>query len=321
MTRLGWVVLQSTETTTAAGDQPSLFDGLPGFIPEIIPRIIIAVAIVVVAYFASRTLVQLLSRRIARRFRRPSLTRTVLRSIQTLILLAAGFLAMFILGLEISDLTLSVTVFSAAVGFILAPIIGSIVNGLFVLSDQAYEIGDMIELVDRGQTGFVEDITLRYTKIFTLDNTFLVIPNGQIRDRDVVNYSAEDERTRLALDMTVTYEGDLTEARRLMEQAAAEVPDVIEGGPDIRIGSARYPAKPTCYIDTFADHGVNLRLRYWVKQPYKLLSARSAVQENVWERLDEADVSIPYPHSHVVFDETSGELNVSMDEGLRQQTR
>ena len=89
---------------------------------------------------------------------------------------------------------------------------------------------------------------------------------------------------------------------------------VIEGGPDIRVGAARYPAAPTCYIDSFADHGVQLTLRYWVTEPYKLLAARSKVQTNVWAALDDADVEIAYPHSHLHFDETTGELPVSMRE-------
>jgi small conductance mechanosensitive channel len=213
----------------------------------------------------------------------------------------------------LSNIALSVTVFSAAVGVVLAPIVGSVISGLFVLADQPYEVGDMIEIVDTEQRGFVEDITIRYTKIFTIDNTFIVIPNGSMRDRDVINYSAEDTRTRLHLDIGVTYESDIDEARRLMEEAAREVDTVINGGPDIRIGSARYPAQPTCYIDQFGGSSVQLRLRYWVREPYRLLTLRSKIQENIWERLDDADVEIAYPHSHVVFDETSGQLNISTD--------
>jgi small-conductance mechanosensitive channel len=173
----------------------------------------------------------------------------------------------------------------------------------------------MIEITDTGTRGFVEDITIRYTKVFTMDNTFIVIPNSTIRDRDVVNYSAEDERTRLTLQILVTYEGDLAEARRLIEQAAREVDVVIEGGPDIRIGAARYPAGPTCYIDEFADHGVLLNLRYWAKQPYKLLRVRSRVQTAVWDELNAADVDVEfaYPHSHLLFDETSGTARVNVD--------
>jgi small-conductance mechanosensitive channel len=221
-----------------------------------------------------------------------------------------------IYGLQLGDIALSVTVFSAVVGVVLAPILGGLISGVFLLADQPYEIGDMIELADTGQRGFVEDITLRHTKMFTLDNTFLVIPNGEIRQRDVINYSAEDSRTRLSLDVLVTYESDIAAARTLIEAAAREVDNVISGGPDIRVGAARYPASPTVYINEFADHGVLLTLRYWVTEPYKLLAARSRVQTNVWRRLEDANVEIAYPHSHLYFDDTSGEMNVSLNDGL-----
>ena len=287
---------------------------LPTWVPPEAVQVVLALVVLALAYYVSKVVRQVFGRRIARRFQRPSVTRTVLRSVQTTILVVGGIVALQILGLPLGDLALSVTVFSAVAGFVLAPIIGSVVNGLFVLSEQPYEIGDMIHLSDRDVYGFVEDITLRYTKIFTLDNTFLIIPNGSIRERDVVNFSAEDSRTRLKLDVQVTYESDIDEARTLIEEAAAGADKVIEGGPDIRIGSARYPAKPTCYIENFADHGVNLRLRYWATEPYKLLTLRSNVQTAIWERLEDADVEIAYPHSHLFFDETSGEMQVSVSE-------
>lgn len=289
---------------------------LPTWLPQIpdwLVEFTLAILIFTLAWYTSRLINRLLGRRIARRFRRPSVSRTVLRLVRSGVFTIAFFAVLNVYGLSLGNIALSVTVFSAVIGIVLAPIVGSIISGVFVLADQPYEVGDMIELLDRNQRGFVEDITLRYTKIFTLENTFLVIPNGSMRERDVVNYSAEDPRTRLSLDITVTYEGDLAEARSLIEEAARECEDVIEGGPDIRIGSARYPAAPTCYINAFADHGVHLTLRYWARDPYKLLTMRSRVQEKVWERLNEADVEVPYPHSHVVFDDTSGRLGVDAD--------
>jgi small-conductance mechanosensitive channel len=302
----GWGLLQ-------AGNQ-AINDGLallPSWFHEGLARFLAAMGVLVVFYYASTVVQQLLGRRIARRFRRPSLTRTVLRGIQGAVILLGILIALRILQVPIGDLALSVTVFSAVAGFVLAPIIGSVVNGLFVLSEQPYEIGDMIHLPETDVYAFVEDVTLRYTKVFTLDNTFLIIPNGNIRERDVVNFSAEDSRTRLSLDILVTYESDIQAARDLIEESARQVDKVVEGGPDIRIGSARYPAGPTCYIENFADHGINLRLRYWATEPYKLLALRSNVQTQVWERLADADVEIAYPHSHLVFDDTSGEMRVA----------
>jgi small conductance mechanosensitive channel len=271
-----------------------------------------ALAILVIGWYGSRLLVRFIARPVSRQFTRPSMSRTVLRMIRAGALAVAVILAAGALGLTGTDFLVSTAVFSAVLGIVLAPIVGSIINGVFVLTDQPYEIGDLVELRNTGQRGYVEDITLRYTKLFTLDNTFLVLPNSSIRDRDVVNYSGEDERTRLSLSIVVTYEGDLDRAREIAEDAARDVEEVINGGPDIRIGSARYPAAPTCYIDAFGDHGVELTLRYWVKQPYKLLTIRSAVQERVWDALADADVEIAYPHSHLVFDDTSGEAQVSV---------
>ena len=278
-------------------------------------RVLAAIALLVVGYWASGVVVRLIGRPVARRFRRPSVTRTVLRSVRTLVLLAAVLTALVVARVPIGDVVLPVTVFSAVLGIILAPIVGSLISGLFVLADQPYEIGDLIELSDIDRRGYVEDITLRYTKIFTLDNTFLVLPNSTIRDRDVINFSAEDERTRLSLPLLVTYESDVEAAREVMVRAAVETPEVIDGGPDIRVGSARYPAAPTCYIEAYADHGVQLNLRYWVKTPYYIPRVRSKVNERVWDGLGSVDVSIAYPHSHHVFDETSGRLPVDLADG------
>ena len=305
-------------TTTADGSAPPSW--LPTWVSDVLEatpgpvvQIVQSLVVIVVAYSVSQLLVQLLGRRIARHFRRPSLTRTALRGIRGIVFVFAILTIMGIYGYGLSDLTLSVAVFSAVVGVILAPIVGSIISGVFLLADQPYEIGDMIELADRQQRGFVEDITLRYTKIFTLDNTFLVIPNGSMRDRDVVNYSAEDTRTRQALDVLITYESDLARARTIIEQAARDVEGVVSGGPRIRVGAARYPAGPTCYIDEFGDDGVNLRLRYWIEEPYWLLRTRSRIQTAFAEAIADEDVELAYPHQHHVFDQHSGEMQVSID--------
>lgn len=314
------VVLQAgtgtpTENATEAPvDDLDIPSWLPGIVPEGVYQFAAAVLLVAAAYYLSKLARQMLGRRVARRFQRPSVSRTILRSIQIAIMAVALLTALTWVGVDFSNVALSVGVFSAVVGIVLAPIIGNVLSGVFVLSEQPYEIGDMIELEDTQTAGFVEDITLLYTKIFTLDNTFLVMPNGAMRERDVVNFSAEDTRIRMTLDVGVTYESDIGVARDQLEAAAREVDGVIRGGPDIRIGSARYPAAPTCYMSEFGESEVLLRLRYWAKEPYKQTTVRSHVMTNVWRRFDEKDIEIPYPHSHMVFDDTSGELQVAMRE-------
>ena len=272
-------------------------------------RLLLVLLSVGLGVLVSKFLVRLIGRPVARRVSRQSVAQTIVRGVRVGTILIALLFGLSAAGFQFTDLLVGTAVFSAVIGIILAPIVGNFINGVFILADQPFEIGDMIEL-ENGTTGFVEDITIRYTKIFTLDNTFLVVPNGAMRERDVTNFSAEDERTRRTIDVLVTYESDISEGRQLIERAARDCDAVINGGPDIRVGVARYTASPDCRIHEFGDDGVLLRLRYWVKKPYKLAKVQSDVNTRIRERLTDADVEMAYPHRHLVFDDTSGVARV-----------
>jgi small-conductance mechanosensitive channel len=278
-----------------------------GSIPGV--RLLVVALSIVVGAALSRVVVRLIGRPVARQFSRQSVAQTIVRGVRLGTVTASFLTGLWLVGFRFTDLLVGTAVLSAIIGIILAPLVGNFINGLFILADQPFEIGDMVAL-DDGTKGFVDDITIRYTKIFTLDNTFLVVPNGTIRERDVINYSAEDERTRRRIDVLVTYESDVTAARRLIERAARDCEAVIDGGPDIRIGVARYVAGPDCRLHEFGDDGILLRLRYWVKKPYKLAKVQSEVNTNIRDRLANADVEMAYPHRLLVFDETSGVARV-----------
>ncbi|WP_244629317.1 mechanosensitive ion channel family protein [Halorubrum sp. PV6] len=295
-----------------------LAEVLAGTVGSAAGRLLLVVLSVAVGVLASKFLVRLIGRPVARRVSRQSVAQTIVRGVRVGTITVSLLVGLWVVGFRFADLLLGTAVFSAVIGIILAPLVGNFINGVFILADQPFEIGDMIEL-ENGTTGFVEDITIRYTKIFTLDNTFLVVPNGTMRERDVTNYSAEDERTRRTIDVLVTYESDIDEARRLIERAARDCDAVIDGGPDIRVGVARYVASPDCRLHEFGDDGVLLRLRYWVKKPYKLAKVQSDVNTLIRERLADADVEMAYPHRHLVFDDTSGIARVGGPEDGRPE--
>ncbi|MDY7081192.1 MAG: mechanosensitive ion channel, partial [Halobacteria archaeon] len=247
-----------------------------------LPGIVLGIIIIIVGYRLSKTVSRYAGRPVYQWVNRPSLARTILRLIRYAIFGASILIALRIgFNVSFTSFVLTATVFSAVVGIILAPLVGDIINGIFVLGDQPYEIGDMIELVDTGQMGFVDDVTIRYTKIFTLQNTFLVIPNSQIRKRDVNNYSAEDIRTRQKIDVVITYESDVDEARQLMVEAASETPEIIGTKGSIRIGSAEYSMEPLTHLLEFGDHGILLRLRYWLREPFHVQRIQSKVNEKI----------------------------------------
>ncbi len=307
-------VLQANESAAENSVAKAIQELLPKTVPLDVIEAVLAFVVLAVGWYLSKVVVRIAGRTVARRIKRPSVTRSVLSGVRILVLLWTVIIAASITGVGNTQILLSVTVISAVIAVVLAPVVGSLINGFYVLADRPYEIGDMIEVTDAGHRGFVEDITIRYTKIFTLQNTFIVIPNSDIYERDVINYSAEDERTRISLTFEITYESDLEVARRAAERAARSVDDVISGGPDIRIGSARYAAAPKCNIKEYSDHGIVLELFFWMEHPYKQPLIRSAVQDAIGERFADLDVEFAYPHRHHVFDETSGVARLAVDE-------
>ena len=292
----------------------SWYDAFVEWLGANLPNFLLALVIIVVGYRLSIAVKRYAGRPVYNWVGRESVASTILRLTKYGVMVVSVLFALRVsFGFSPTSFLLTATVFSAVLGIILAPLVGDIINGIFVLSDQPYEVGDMVEIVDTGKTGFVDEVTIRYTKISTVDNTFLVVPNSEIRKRDVVNYSAEDMRTRQTLDVTVTYESDVSRAREILAEAARETPEVIGTQGTARIGKGEYPLEPSVYIAEFGDHGVSLIMRYWVREPYQLQKVASKVNEKVWTKFNREDIRIPYPHRHHVFDDTSGDLDVSFD--------
>lgn len=307
------LVASGLEPALAAGGGRAIVatdDSVGGVAPDWV----LALVVLLTAWYGSKLLARAGRPRIVEHIQRRSVADVILRLFRAGAMIVAALVVLGVYGVELSDLVLSVTILAAIVGVILTPVASDLVAGFFVLANRPYEIGDMIELVERDSRGHVVDVTLRYTKIRTLENTFLVVPNATIRERDVINLSADDERTRVSIEFVVTYEGDLEEARSLLEDAATEIDGVIEGGPGIAMGATKYPAQPTAFIESFDDHGVRLDLNFWVERPYLPRVMRSNIHEAVWERLEGADVEIAYPHTHLIFDETSGTARVAVDQ-------
>ena len=278
----------------------------------------LATVVVIIAWYGSKLVTNRIRPRLEDRLR-ASTTNLVLVAFRVAVVFYAFVPFAGLLGFRPQNVLLSFTVLTLILGAVLAPIARSYVSGLFIVYNRPYEVGDMIEFIDieepdsTEKRGYVEEITLGYTKVSTLENSFLVIPNESMRDRDVRNLSANDERTRETITVDVKYEGDLDQACVLLEEAARSVDGVIADGPPIRVGRSRFPAEPKALVDEFGDHGIRIDLKYWVKEPYLPAAVRSKVHRTAWNVFEDADVEIAYPHTQLVFDETSGRAKIELD--------
>ena len=169
-----------------------------------------------------------------------------------------------------------------AIGFAMQDVIANFVAGLFIFTDRPFRIGDWIEW--DGNSGIVEDISFRVTRVRTFDNELLTVPNSQLTDGVIKNPVAKDT-LRLQFTFGIGYDDDVEKATDIIVDEAERHPEILTD-----------PA-PSVRLTELADSYVGLRSRIWIDNPSRadFVKIRSEYVKNVKARFDEAGIEIPFP--------------------------
>ncbi|MFQ5887756.1 MAG: mechanosensitive ion channel family protein [Candidatus Hydrothermarchaeales archaeon] len=271
-----------------------------------LPRIILASLLLWVGWRVSKIAVKRSGPIVARTIRRPALIRQVLKLIQYLVffLFLMAVLDILLLLKYFTPVLAGAAVLSVVVGFAIAPLVSSYLSGFFVLSDRPYEIGDRIEVLgtDPPIKGYIEDVAMRFTRIRTLDNNILTVPNSSMLEKVLINYTTQDKRTRVELPIGISYESNLDKAIEIMGGVAKETTDVIRRG-EKNIGGIEYTMAPRVLVEGYGDSSIDLLLRVWVKDPFHLKTIKSSIYQRVFEEFKKNNIKIPYPHRDVIIKE------------------
>ncbi|MFQ5815387.1 MAG: mechanosensitive ion channel family protein [Candidatus Hydrothermarchaeaceae archaeon] len=268
---------------------------------EVIPKAIVSLIILLVGFRIAKWAVRYSGPIVARAIRRPAMIDLTLKSVRYFILAIVVTTALIALGLDLTPLFTAVIASSVIIGIILAPVVSGYLGGLFLLFDRPFEVGDRIEISDLKLSGFVKEIGFRVTRILTMDGNLVVIPNTEIARKDLINYSAEELRTRRELSVTISYGSDLGKARKVMIKAVKEVDGVFKRGTITMIGGVEKELKPRVLIKGFGDSGVELSLRVWYKNPFYLGKMDSEIYDRIFKYFKEEGIEIPYPHRDLVL--------------------
>ena len=170
-----------------------------------------------------------------------------------------------------------------AVGFAAQDLLGNFVAGVFILKDKPFQVGDWIQW--NGNTGRVEDIDLRVSRIRTFDNEQITVPNGDLANSAVTNPVAY-ETLRQKFVFGIGYDDDIAEATDIIIENAEAHPDILEDpGPSVRLVE-------------LGGSDVGLQSRWWIDDPTRgdFVRVRSEYVTAVKEAFDEAGIDIPYVH-------------------------
>ena len=179
-----------------------------------------------------------------------------------------------------------------AVGFAAQDLIANFVAGVFIVKDEPFEVGDTIEW--DGNAGVVREIQLRVTKLDTVNNELVTVPNSELANSALVNPSG-NEQLRVSYDFGISYDDDIAHAKDVVVDEAR------------RVAGALADPVPSVAVTDLGDSAVVLSGRFWIDpQDHAPAGAQAAFIEAVKERFDAEGIAMPYPHS-----ELTGELTVT----------
>ncbi len=185
-------------------------------------------------------------------------------------------------GVNLSSLLLVGGAVGIGVGFGLQNVANNFIAGLILLIERPLRVGDRVEV--EGIVGDVVRIVARSTWIRTNDNVVIIVPNSELTEKRVVNWTANDRRVRFAVPFGVSYGSDPEHVRKVALEVAAKHPDVLaDRSADV-------------IFTGFGDSSLNFELRVWtetrVENPKILISD---LYYALFPAFREHKIEIPFP--------------------------
>lgn len=145
--------------------------------------------------------------------------------VSVLLYIAMVLVIIEIIGIPMTSVVTVLASCGLAVGLALQGALANLAGGIMLLVFKPFRTGDYVDA--SGAAGVVKDISMFYTTILTLDNKRITIPNGDIMNGNVTNYSSEDFR-RVDLDFKITNDCDEDFAKSVLLSAAEKTPGVLD---------------------------------------------------------------------------------------------
>lgn len=163
--------------------------------------------------------------------------------------------------------------------------LSNVVGSVTLLTTHPFHVGDFVEI--GSDSGTVEEISVSYTKLATVDGKRIYIPNSDAASARICNYSVEGRR-RVDLYIGVSYDAPAEKVREAL-LAAAQHPKALQD-----------PA-PLVVLNNYQDSSIQYLLMLWTASG-DYLDVRFAVNEAVKRELDARGIAIPYPQLDVHFE-------------------
>ncbi|MDX1693076.1 MAG: mechanosensitive ion channel [Ketobacteraceae bacterium] len=247
------------------------------------PKVLLAIATLVIGFWIINKVLSGIDRLMEARKTEPTLQKFLhsLLSIMFKALLLISAASM--IGIETTSFIAILGAAGLAVGLALQGSLANFAGGVLILLFKPFKVGDAIE--GAGVLGIVREIQIFNTIMTTFDNKRIIVPNGELSNNVITNFSAEPTR-RVDMIFGIGYGDDVLKAKEVLKELVA--------------GDERVLKEPAfeVHVKELGDSSVNFVVRAWVNAadywPFFF-----SMQERVKLRFDEDDITIPFPQRDV----------------------
>ncbi len=199
-----------------------------------------------------------------------------------ILMLASSF------GVEAASIVALLGSAGVAVGLAVQGSLSNLAGGVLILILKPFKVGDYIQEHASGKEGTVTEIQIFYTKLLTVDNRTVILPNGALANNSLTNFTAQDVR-RMDVTVGISYEADLKLAKEVLLNVLEQDEAVLKDRDRL------------VFVDGLGSSSVDLGVRCWFRQE-DFWPGKWRVTENCKLALDEAGIQIPFNQLDVHLD-------------------
>ncbi|EDM78742.1 hypothetical protein PPSIR1_12193 [Plesiocystis pacifica SIR-1] len=248
-------------------------------VDDLLPDLVVAGVTLIVAWLGWRLLRRGTSTVLSQSKLDETAQTFILTVLQYVVLTIGVVTSLAQLGVDTASLLTSLGVVGLTIGFAARDTLSNIISGLFIFWDRPFVISDLVEI--DGAYGKVQNITMRSTRVVTVDGRMLAIPNSQIVNTVIASYT-NFPNLRLDIPFTIGVTEDIGRARALALGVVAD---------DVRYLDA---PEPVVVVTELNDYNVAMELRVWLDDERTHTQARLELRERLFEALRDAQIEMPY---------------------------
>ena len=283
------------ETTNEAAEDVNVFiQYLQDHIPNLI-SFAIEIVLALIFFFLGRIMIKWIRKLVRKMLERSNVDKGVETFVDSLLKFMLYGILLFTIATKFGFDTASVAALIAsagvAVGLAVQGSLSNFAGGILILLLKPFVVGDYIIEDNHGDEGTVKEIQLFYTKLLTVDNRTVVIPNGMLTNNSLTNVTHMDER-KLELKVSISYESDLLKAKTVLADLIRKESRIMQD-KEHRI-----------FVDELGDDGVILGLRCWVSTE-DYWNVRWDMLEEIKLTFDRESIVIQYRQMNVRIQESN----------------